>query len=401
MLIWYNFLLYFLVWLLLNTLRYGFSLVPILNKIPRVIIYLLTGIILGASILDDVYSSVYPESWLITSRHLANLGIIFYCLHIGSSLNYHNIATSLPKISLFSLINVVLCFLSGLPFVFLTRDQPAFNPTGGLGAYMLSVASMISVSALPIMGNILEQYGLINNDLGQSSMAIVTLLSVIMCQLTSYSKFIAINAEIYYYFINIGTLLLLVLLLIGWHRVISQMTRHNEFINTLHICLAIGVSSLTEYLGYTVILGSVLYGLIVVRDAKYVSSIKYITDDLLLPLYLYQSGVSVNFRLIQSATEFGWMILFTVLSVLAKLLYFIPLKIGFNYSIYDNIFISGLLNCRGLFVIVIAGALRDSGAIGNSLYTAGIVMAVVTNIMTAPLVAILESKISVSQESPV
>ena len=149
-------------------------------------------------------------------------------------------------------------------------------------------------------------------------------------------------------------------------------------------------SAATEYLGVHFIFGAFLLGAIMPHEGaaamrhEILIRLEQISVLLLLPVFFLISGLNVNLRGLSAEN-------------LVQLLAILGVAIGGKYlGAYAGARLSGvphwqanslgiLMNTRGLTELVILNVGRELGLLGDTLFTMLVVMAVVTTVMTGPL----------------
>ncbi|OWY60244.1 hypothetical protein B7486_70215, partial [cyanobacterium TDX16] len=141
-------------------------------------------------------------------------------------------------------------------------------------------------------------------------------------------------------------------------------------------------------MGINVIVGGFLAGAVLPARAslfkEMAARLADITGTVLLPIFLAVSGLRTDF------TKLSWSVLipivvFVVAAVVGKWAgSAVFARLG-GLSWAEGNVIGILMNCRGLLVLVVALAALSAGVISPAMQVAGVVMALVTTMMTGPL----------------
>ena len=159
-----------------------------------------------------------------------------------------------------------------------------------------------------------------------------------------------------------------------------------ERFGLLLVCLALG-AWFTDQIRLFAVFGAFFLGIFVPRGklADYaIEKITPLTTLFLLPLFFTYSGLNTQIQLLNSPSD--W--LFTGLVILAA----VAGKMGACYGVArlcrqnhaDSLTIASLMNARGLMELIMLNIGLQAGIISPSLFSAMIVMAIVTTLMAAP-----------------
>jgi Kef-type K+ transport system membrane component KefB len=159
-----------------------------------------------------------------------------------------------------------------------------------------------------------------------------------------------------------------------------------ERFGLLLICLALG-AWFTDQIRLFAVFGAFFLGVFVPRGklTDYaIDKITPLTTLFLLPLFFTYSGLNTQIQLLNSPTD--W--LFTGLIILAA----VAGKMGACYGAAricrenhaDSLTIASLMNARGLMELIMLNIGLQAGIISPSLFSAMVVMAIVTTLMAAP-----------------
>lgn len=148
-------------------------------------------------------------------------------------------------------------------------------------------------------------------------------------------------------------------------------------------------AGVTAAIGIHAIFGAFLVGVIMPRAEghaeRLVDRLESMTTTVFLPMFFVIAGLSVRLEDLQAWPAVAITALIVVVATVGKLLgAVIAVRIG-DLSRVDAFGLGVLLNTRGLTEIVVLAIGLEVGAINNAVYSAMVVMALVTTCAAAPL----------------
>ncbi len=200
--------------------------------------------------------------------------------------------------------------------------------------------------------------------------------------------------------------LLAVLALVG-RPVMAWLTRDYDRGETLDpklaimLMLALAVALAADRIGISALVGGFLFGLVVPhREGMAEAAIERLEDSVVLfflPVFLAVSGLRTDLKLLKPALIPG-LLLFLLLMVVGKwgVGYLAGRAVGLSGSEANTVGV--LLNCRGLLILVVGLIGRELNVITPSTQAVFVVGAIVTTLMTGPLVDISLRRAAVPTE---
>lgn len=379
---------------------------------PALVGQLITGVVLGPYLLGPFYgvtvqTGVSPS--LTTIQFLATFLILFMAgLEMGPEdiygMKFHTFLTGLAVF----LIPLVSCFAIAY-FVF----------PGSSFLLLLFIAVTLSITALPVMGIMVSEFGLVGTKLGRMAMAValvnelvaITVFAVLLevnnngGHATAVSLGIALGSVAVFLFVMLAAheLLAAVHEREAWKAFISKASnavRYREAGFAVLMVLALGAALLSQALGLTFVLGVFYAGILVTpasvgerayRTAR--SVLNVVCWGFFIPLFFAITGVQLNLTVFVSLTSLGTF--FALLAVAASS------KIGSGtaaaraqgWETPDALAFGFMLNSRGAVQIAIAVILLGDGILTTQLFTLVVAVGVATTII-APIGAIRSWKMT-------
>ena len=152
----------------------------------------------------------------------------------------------------------------------------------------------------------------------------------------------------------------------------------------------------TEAIGIHALFGAFFCGVIMPREGGLAHGLREKLEDLvvvfLLPLFFAYSGLRTQIGLLDTPGAWALCGLFTLLAVLGKFGGATAAARITGQSWRDAISIGVLMNTRGLMELVVLNIGLDLGVISPTVFTMMVLMALVTTVMTSPLVIMLQRR---------
>jgi len=158
---------------------------------------------------------------------------------------------------------------------------------------------------------------------------------------------------------------------------------------------ALACAGLTDWLGLHAVFGAFLFGACLPRDDRLlrclVERLEYLAIVLLMPIFFALAGLSTTPDAFVGAGV-GALLLVLVAAVVGKVFggAFGARLAGYGWR--DSFATGALMNARGLMELIVLKVGLDAGLIGPSLFTMLLVMAIVTTLMTAPMLTLFAGR---------
>lgn len=372
---------------------------------PQVIGEMVAGLALGPSLLGAVwpegYAWLFPVGTVRYLNALSQLGIVLFMFLVGLELDLKSLRARGRHILVISHAGMALPMLGGgLMALLLYRDY-ATNHTSFV-EFTLFFGCAMSVTAFPVLARILAERGLSATPLGTTAMACAAVADITAWALLALSVSIergtGAASDILWRMI-IGAVLFLGVMFFGVRRLMEFLWRkngatqgtlsHNEFSLILLVVLLSALA--TELLNAHAIFGAFVAGVVMPRDGKLRAALESRLEDilvvLLLPLFFAFTGLRTNVGLISTGSEWGFAALIFGVAVLGKLGGSTLAARASGIPWREANALGVLMNSRGLMELVILTIGLQDGIITPALFTMMVLMAVVTTMMTSPILA--------------
>ncbi len=369
---------------------------------PVVIGQILTGVLLGPSLLGrlpgHLTSHLFPHAVLPSLTALAQVAVVLFMFTVGyeidlGSLHGHGRAVPLVASSAFAVpmglgIACVLLYRSGFSAVGEPHDGRSF---------VLFTGVALSITAMPVLAAIVRERGLSGTTAGVTAMAAAGTMDVV-AWLVLAAALIGTGASGRFPWLVtlLLTIAFVVVMMVVVRPALAWWTSRSQSLlaNPMPVAfvLALGSAWVTASLGLQPVFGGLLAGLAMrprngVPDADVLRSMDQV-GSLLLPLFFIVTGLSLDI----GAVRGNALILLLLILVIAsggKLLptYTVCRVSGLQPRQAGAV--AALVNTRGLTELIALNVGLQAGLINQQLFTVFVLMALVTTLMTGPLLSVI------------
>jgi len=380
-------------------------------KQPAVLGEMIGGIILGPTILGLLAPSLY--TWLFqSSAQVAvvreasiKLGMLFFLFIAGLEVDLSDFKRMGKRAILIGLLGTLLPIGVGVGLVYLI--PPSFwGPLASnhLFAFALFIGMNLANSANPVIARILMDLGLLKSEIGTLIMTATivddlvnwTIFAIILGQISPSASQAASASGLLGTILTVAAFFAVMLGLGRWQGpqalrwIRKRVTWPSGFIAVTFLGILIS-GSISEALGIHAFLGAFLLGAALGgHDEEHTEANNVITHFVLsffAPIYFVSMGMSTNF-----VTHFD-ALLVTLILVVACVSKVGAVLIGARMAgmkIDRQVWAIGFgLNARGATGIILAGVGLANRVIDERIFVAIVVMALVTSLMSGPLMTAL------------
>lgn len=367
---------------------------------PRVVGEMAAGIVLGPSLLGHLFprafAYVFPASSMPALSVLSQLGLLLFMFVVGLEVDLKRILKQRAAVVLVSQVSIVLPLSLGVALA--TSLYPRFRGERvSFPSFALFMGTAMSVTAFPVLARILKERNLLGTRLGTMAISCAAIDDISAWLLLAVLTAMVHSAQSWNRF-AITVLLLLVfvaIMLVPVRRAASLLAfLHQEqgagvqFISSL-ILVMLAASWTTERLGVHALFGAFVAGLVMPKNermtAEAVKRIESLSLALLLPLFFALTGLRTRIDLLTGKSMWGYTLAIVATAVLGKLAGAALTAKATGMTWRDSLALGVLLNTRGLVELVILNAGLDLGILSPALFTMMIIMALVTTMMTTPI----------------
>jgi Kef-type K+ transport system membrane component KefB len=369
---------------------------------PTVIGQILTGVLLGPSLLGrlpgHLTSHLFPPAVLPSLTSLAQVAVVIFMFTVGYELDFGAIRQRGRAVPLVAAAALVVPMALGIACVLLFRSGFAAvgEPNDGR-SLLLFMGVAVSITAMPVLASIVRERGLAGTIPGAVATAAAGLMDVLAWLVlaaaligTGHSERFSWPVMLLLTGAFVAVMLIVVRPTMTWWTGRSQSLLSDPML--IAFALAMASAWVTGTLGLQPVFGGFLAGLTMrprtgAPDADVVSSMEK-AGKLLLPLFFIVTGLSLNVGDVHGEA----LVLFAVIVVVAS-----AGKLGPGYAASrlaglqprESATVAALVNTRGLTELIALNVGLQAGLINQRLFSVLVLVALLTTIMTGPLLSII------------
>jgi Kef-type K+ transport system membrane component KefB len=381
---------------------------------PPVIGEVVAGILLGPSLLGwvapDVAAYLLPADVAPFLGMLAQLGVIVYMFLVGLELNGDMLRGQIRTTLTTSHASIAVPFVLGSAFAlylyprFSSSDVPFTH-------FALFLGIAMSITAFPVLARILADQRMTQTKLGALALTCAAIGDVTAWCLLAFAVGVVNGSAQSSVFIGLFTVAFIALMFLvvkpRFERLAhathgEQPTQRAVSITLISLLLA---ALATEAIGVHAIFGAFLLGAVIPHDSALARSLHRGIVDLVtilfMPAFFAFTGMRTQIGLLSGGFE--WLVCLTVI-VVAIVGKFGGTTIAARFNGLDTrqaMALGALMNTRGLMEVIVLNVGLDLGVISPTLFTMLVLMAIVTTLMTIPLLKVVLPAASWRTESAV
>jgi len=365
---------------------------------PRVIGEVVAGIVLGPSLLGQVWPQasafLLPASVFPVLGILAQLGVILYMFLVGLELNAELLRSKAHTTVAISHASIVLPFLLGSLLALALHSR--YAPEGiNFTSFSLFMGVAMAITAFPVLARILTDLGIDKTELGVVALSCAAADDVTAWCLLALVVGV-IKAEISGAVVTAVLAAGYICLMFGLARPWVERWLHSPSGSRLSkdtaawVLVAVLASSLaTEAIGIHAIFGAFLLGAMIPHDSEVARAFRTKLEDvvsvLLLPTFFAITGAKTQIGLLSQ--PYDWLIC-GIIIVAATVGKFGGTLVAARFTGIDwrtSSALGVLMNTRGLMELIVLNIGLDLGVISPTLFAMMILMALITTLATTPL----------------
>ncbi|ORX52562.1 hypothetical protein BCR36DRAFT_369358 [Piromyces finnis] len=380
------------------------SVILVRMKQPRVIAEVLTGIVLGPSVLGNwqwFSNNIFPEESMPVLKAFSEFGLIFFMFLVGLELDTKLMKAHIKESMIISATGIIFPFLLSIVASIVLYNKFSTDDVS-FTSYMLFIGVSMSITAFPVLARILSDRNLLSTKVGMTSISAaavgdsaswVFLALVISIVNSSSSPMTCV-------YILLAGFAFAIFMMTAVKKIVNKLmelssTREdlNVFMIFITFALILASSWITEAIGIHSIFGAFLTGLIIPNESgfaiKLTEKIEDIISVLFVPLYFAYSGLQTKLSALNSWSVWGMLLLVIAMACFGKI-FFSSISARFCGLTWRESFVLGILmNTKGLVELIVLNIGREAGVIDDRVFAIMVIMAIVTTLITTPTVSAL------------
>ena len=369
---------------------------------PAVVGEMMAGVLLGPSVFGLLapipFHFIFAASSLGVLRLLSQVGVCLFMFTVGLEMDAAEVRRKAHTAVVVSHVSIIAPYFLGVLlalFLYGRLAQPGASFTG----FALFMGISMSVTAFPVLLRILQDRAIFNTSLGRTAAACAAVGDVTAWGVLAFVVAIARATSIGAVTLSLALVLLfvaLMLFLIKPNLPIwigqPELERANPSKTVLAVVFGIVLASAvsTQLIGSRALFGSFVAGIAMPTTAgfreKLVVRIENLSSVLLLPVFFAFSGLRTQIGLLNSSQDWLICLLIIAVATAGKLggSALAARVTGMKWR--ESLQLGALMNTRGLMELIALNIGYDMGILSQRIFTMLVIMALVTTIMTGPLV---------------
>jgi Kef-type K+ transport system membrane component KefB len=370
---------------------------------PAVIGEVLAGILLGPSVLGRFAPSV--ASFLIPARvmpvlgAIAQLGVVLFVFLVGLEIEPREMRAHSGRSVTISLAGIAVPFVFGAALAAWLYPRVS-SPATPLLHFAPFMGVSLAVTAFPVLARILTDRRMHRSRMGVLALTCAAIQDVVAwCVLAFVVSLVgaggARGVHTVLYVVVYGTVMLvvgrpLVARLVAWRA-------HSSSLSPSMLAAVISgllLSALaTEASGVHALFGAFLFGVLIPRDSllaqDLLGALEHLVVVLFLPVFFAAVGAKTRIDLVAGGEQWLLCATITLVACLGKLGGTFIAARATGLRSRDAAVLGALMNTRGLMELVVLQIGLDLGIVSPALFTMMVIMALVTTMMTTPILHVL------------
>ena len=366
---------------------------------PRVIGEMIGGILLGRSVMGTwaphIKQVLFPPASLPTLELVSNLGLILYLFLEGLDLDVSAVWKQRKTALGVSMASMGAPLAMGL-LLALAMHHAYAGPASGMLGFLLFFGTAISTTAFPVLALIIREHTP-EGDLGPTALVSAAIADVLGWTMLAVAlTVVSAGTSVKTLIVRLIILLVYVAALLGIFRPLAEKLiawrgapRFTRLLLGVFLVGALLSAFTTERLGVHALFGAFLAGICLPRVPQWKrqleQSIQPLVSILLLPVFFAVTGMSAQFGELFHWRPALWTLVILIVAMVGKIggTYYAGRKAALSEQ--NSLSLGILMNTRGLVDLIVLNMAYQAGVFNRELYSAFILMALVTTAATVPL----------------
>jgi Kef-type K+ transport system membrane component KefB len=371
----------------------------------RVIGEIIGGILVGPSVFGrfapHLSAKLFPASSLGPFETLSTVGLVLFLFLIGMELDYEHLYRQRATAILASGMSILLPFAMGAVLAHSLRIRFAPHGIGSI-PFVLFLGIAMSITAFPVLARILEERNLQGTALGTTAILCAAVDDVVAWTLLAFALALTGGEEDApsSLLLRLSGLLIYLFLMVAVLRPLAAYLarRRNKPVLTLELLGVVVAGALlsaaaTDKIGVHPLFGAFLAGVCFPRVPEWQLALRerldMLVSVLLLPLFFALTGMRTRLDLLNDTAMWLWAGVVLFAAVFGKMGGAALAARWTGQSWRDAAALGALLNTRGLVELIVLNIAYTVGVFTPTLFTMLVVMALVTTMLTTPILSLL------------
>ncbi|MFG1606577.1 cation:proton antiporter [Actinoplanes sp. NPDC049265] len=371
---------------------------------PPVVSEMLAGVLLGPSLLGlllpSVQDALFPAPLLPVLYVVGQVGLVLFMFQAGYAFSGHRITGLGGTAGAVSLAGITVPLVLGVGLVLATDRlvplRPAGVPVGVLAAF---VGVALAITAFPMLARIITERGHAGTRHGSIALASGAIDDAVawiaLAVVLAFASGVFTDAVI----TVAGAILFGAVALFLGRRVTGALVGSDRLDERTRLLATVALLFLvawyTDEIGLYAVFGAFVVGVLmphVPRAEKVVDTVSPVASTVFLPLFFTFSGLRTEFGLLSDPRVLLFAIACVTLSIVGKFgaCWLAARRRGEPQAVALRV--GALMNARGLMQLIALNVGLEAGIVDRAMFTVLVLVALVTTIMTTPLLSWIERR---------
>jgi Kef-type K+ transport system membrane component KefB len=358
------------------------------------------GILIGPSVFGRIaphaWAALFPPTSLGGFEILSTVGLILFLFLIGSELDYEHLRQQKRTTAFASIMSIVVPF--GMAVLVAHSLRIRFAPDSvGRASFILFLGISLSITAFPVLVRILEDRRMIATPLGTTALMCAAagdvfawmLLAVALTLIPHSGESMALSLRLIGLCVYMVAMLSIARPLGKWLVKRGALDKLSYGLLGIVVAFVLCSAAATEVIGVHPLFGAFMAGVCFPRLEplqKFLRSRIYmIVSVLLLPLFFALTGMRTRLDMLNSPSIWLWTGVVLVVAIGGKMGGTVLAARWTGQSWRDSVALGAMLNTRGLVELIVLNIAYNAHVFSQTLFTMLVVMALITTMMTTPI----------------
>jgi Kef-type K+ transport system membrane component KefB len=371
---------------------------------PAVVGEMIAGVLLGPSLFGLLapyaFHFVFLPSSLEPLRLFSQIGVCLFMFAVGMELDVSQLRRQVQTAIVVSHSSIVIPYLLGVTLALFLYQHLA-QPGASFAAFALFMGISMSITAFPVLVRILKDRDIFKTALGSTATACAAVDDVTAWTILAFVVAIAHATSVGGAAFSVGLVIVFVSLMFlvikpnlpKWlGRSAFEQPDPGKVTLAVVVGTVLAAAFSTELIGIHALFGAFLAGTVMPAAKgfreKLVVRVENISSVLLLPVFFAFTGLRTHIGLLSGVRD--WVICLIIISVATTG------KLGGSalaarltgMDIRASLQLGALMNTRGLMELIALNIGYDMGVLSQRVFTMLVIMALITTIMTGPLLTL-------------
>lgn len=365
---------------------------------PAVVGEMAAGLLLGPSVLGHfapaVMNGLFPTANTGPLYALSQVGLVLFMFMVGLEVQPKLLRGSAKSVVFASQASIVAPFLCGAALAWVLYPQLG-NGAARL-PFVLFIGAAMGITAFPVLARILTDRQLTHTKAGVFSISCAAVDDVSAWCLLAIITVVARHEEgetalaLRFAALAIYVLVMMFVIRPALRRLFPFEEAPSLSRFALVMIFLLASVWVTEALAVHALFGAFLAGAVIPKGGKLEQGLhqrlESVTLVLLLPLFFAYTGLRTSVALLNNGMLWSICGLIVLIAVVSKLVVSAACVRAGGMSWRDSLAVGVLVNTRGLVELVILNVGLDLHILSPTLFSMMVIMALVTTLMTAPLI---------------